>query len=29
MPEGLDAAAQAAFVAEQAVLTNIHNVEVF
>ena len=26
---GLDAAAQAAFVAEQAVLTNIHNVEVF
>ena len=29
IPEGLDAAAQAAFVAEQAVLTNIHNVEVF
>ena len=29
MPEGLDVAAQAAFVAEQAVLTNIHNVEVF
>lgn len=29
MPEGLDAAAQAAFLAEQAVLTNIHNVEVF
>lgn len=29
MPEGLDAAAQAAFVAEQVVLTNIHNVEVF
>ena len=29
MPEGLDAAGQAAFVAEQAVLTNIHNVEVF
>ena len=29
MPEGLDATAQAAFVAEQAVLTNIHNVEVF
>ncbi|AIT67871.1 Re/Si-specific NAD(P)(+) transhydrogenase subunit beta [Haemophilus influenzae] len=29
MPEGLDAAAQAAFVAEQEVLTNIHNVEVF
>ncbi|HHF5802878.1 TPA: Re/Si-specific NAD(P)(+) transhydrogenase subunit beta [Haemophilus influenzae] len=29
MPEGLDAAAQVAFVAEQAVLTNIHNVEVF
>ncbi len=29
MPEGLDAAAQAAFIAEQAVLTNIHNVEVF
>ena len=29
MPEGLDAVAQAAFVAEQAVLTNIHNVEVF
>lgn len=29
MPENLDAAAQAAFVAEQAVLTNIHNVEVF
>lgn len=29
MPEGLDAATQAAFVAEQAVLTNIHNVEVF
>ncbi len=29
MPEGLDAAAQAAFVAEQAVLTNIHNIEVF
>ena len=29
MPEGLDAAVQAAFVAEQAVLTNIHNVEVF
>lgn len=29
MPEGLDAAAQAAFVAKQAVLTNIHNVEVF
>ncbi|WP_112063259.1 Re/Si-specific NAD(P)(+) transhydrogenase subunit beta [Haemophilus influenzae] len=29
MPEGLDAAARAAFVAEQAVLTNIHNVEVF
>ena len=29
MPEGLDAAAQTAFVAEQAVLTNIHNVEVF
>ena len=29
MSEGLDAAAQAAFVAEQAVLTNIHNVEVF
>ena len=29
MPEGLDTAAQAAFVAEQAVLTNIHNVEVF
>lgn len=26
---GLDAAAQAAFVAEQALLTNIHNVEVF
>ena len=29
MPEGLDTAAQAAFVAEQVVLTNIHNVEVF
>ena len=29
MPEGLDAVAQGAFVAEQAVLTNIHNVEVF
>ena len=29
IPEGLDAAGQAAFVAEQAVLTNIHNVEVF
>ncbi|OBX89692.1 NAD(P) transhydrogenase subunit beta [Haemophilus sp. CCUG 66565] len=29
IPEGLDVAAQAAFVAEQAVLTNIHNVEVF
>ncbi|HHF3734512.1 TPA: Re/Si-specific NAD(P)(+) transhydrogenase subunit beta [Haemophilus influenzae] len=29
MPEGLDAVAQAAFVAEQVVLTNIHNVEVF
>lgn len=29
MPEGLDTAAQASFVAEQAVLTNIHNVEVF
>ena len=29
MLEGLDVAAQAAFVAEQAVLTNIHNVEVF
>ena len=29
MPEGLDTAAQAAFAAEQAVLTNIHNVEVF
>lgn len=28
-PENLDAAAQAAFVAEQAVLSNIHNVEVF
>ena len=29
MPENLDAAAQAAFVAEQATLANIHNVEVF
>ena len=29
LPEGLDAVAQAAFVAEQAVLSNIHNVEVF
>ena len=29
MPEGLDAVAQAAFVAEQTVLSNIHNVEVF
>ena len=29
IPEGLDAAAHAAFVAEQAVLTNIHHVEVF
>ena len=29
LPEGLDAVAQAAFIAEQAVLSNIHNVEVF
>ena len=29
LPEGLDAVAQAAFVAEQAVLSSIHNVEVF
>ena len=29
LPEGLDAVTQAAFVAEQAVLSNIHNVEVF
>lgn len=29
MPENLDAAAQAAFLAEQQVLSNIHNVEVF
>ncbi len=29
LPEGLDTVAQAAFVAEQAVLSNIHNVEVF
>ncbi|MGC7559425.1 Re/Si-specific NAD(P)(+) transhydrogenase subunit beta [Pasteurella sp. PK-2025] len=29
MPANLDAAAQAAFVAEQKVLSNIHNVEVF
>ncbi|QPB42370.1 Re/Si-specific NAD(P)(+) transhydrogenase subunit beta [Rodentibacter haemolyticus] len=29
VPENLDAAAQAAFIAEQAVLSNIHNVEVF
>ena len=29
LPEGVDAVAQAAFVAEQAVLSNIHNVEVF
>ncbi|OOF58983.1 Re/Si-specific NAD(P)(+) transhydrogenase subunit beta [Rodentibacter myodis] len=29
VPENLDTAAQAAFVAEQAVLSNIHNVEVF
>lgn len=28
-PENLDAAAQAAFIAEQATLSNIHNVEVF
>ena len=29
MPENLDAVAQAAFLAEQATLSNIHNVEVF
>ena len=29
LPEGLDAVAQAAFIAEQAVLSNIHNIEVF
>ncbi|BFU59524.1 MULTISPECIES: Re/Si-specific NAD(P)(+) transhydrogenase subunit beta [Rodentibacter] len=29
VPENLDAAAQAAFIAEQTILSNIHNVEVF